>query len=503
MKYLIAHDLGTSGNKAVLYSENGELIYSCTKPYPLFVDGANHCEQNANDWWSAVISATREITERVSPSSIAVVSFSGQMMGCLCVDRNGEPLKNSLIWADMRSFEEEEEIKRLIDMKEFFKITGHRISCSYGASKLLWIKKHEPEIYQKTYKVLNSKDYIILKLTGRFVTDYTDAAGMALWDLKKAKWSNDLISLLNLDKNKLPDAVLSTEIVGTVTKEAARLTGLLEGTPVVCGTGDGVAAAVGTGSVRPGVAYSCLGTSSWIALTSTEPLDDPEMMNNTWPHVIPGLYMPCGSMQCGGGSFKWAVNELYKTEVYNAVKNNEKDKYAIPSNEAALSPMGAKGLLFLPYLIGERSPRWNPLAKGSFVGLTLEHNRGDMLRAVMEGVSLNLGAILKIMKDCGCKADSMIAVGGAANNALWRQIFADVYNLPVLKPNFTDEATSVGAAITGGVGIGLFNSFDVTDRFFQIESKTLPVSENHLYYSKRLEVFNQLYNSLVPVFEKL
>lgn len=500
MQYLLAHDLGTSGNKAVLYAEDGTLLYSVTKNYDLKVEHANWCEQDAEDWWGAVAAATREITEKYPAKDIAAVSFSGQMMGALAVDSKGNPLRNSLIWADMRAGEEEAFLRGQISMWDHYRITGHRISGSYGGPKMMWLKNHEPEVYQKTYKFLNAKDYIILKLTGNFVTEYTDASSTNLWDQRANRWSDTIVNLSGLDMEKLPEVLPSTAIAGKVTAQAAALTGLLEGTPVVCGGGDGVCAAIGTGCIRPGIAHSCMGTSSWIALTDDNPLEDPSMKNNTWPHIVPGYYLPFGTMQCGGGSYNWAVKELYSYEVAQRIGGS---KYTIPTQEAMASPLGAKGLMFLPYLIGERSPRWNPQAKGVFAGLTLEHNRGDMLRAVMEGVALNLGVILKSMLECGCKVEDLVVVGGGAKDALWRKIFADVYGVKIVKPKNTDEATSMGAAVTGGVGVGLFDSFDVIDRFNKIEEELLPDPKNHAFYQERLALFDECYERMLPLFDRL
>ena len=436
MQYLLAHDLGTSGNKAVLYGEDGTLLYSTTKSYGLKVENANWCEQDAQDWWEAVAAATREITEKFPAKDIAAVSFSGQMMGALAVDADGNPLRNSLIWADMRATKEEAFLRSQISMWDHYRITGHRISGSYGGPKMMWLKNNEQELYQKTYKFLNAKDYIILKLTGNFVTEYTDASSTNLWDQHANRWSETVVELAGLDMAKLPDALPSTAIAGKVTPQAAALTGLIAGTPVVC----------------------------------------------------------------GGGAYNWAVGELYAHEVSQKIGGS---KFAVPTQEADASPLGAKGLLFLPYLIGERSPRWNPQAKGVFAGLTLEHNRGDMLRAVMEGVAFNLGVILKSMQECGCQVNDLVVVGGGAKNALWRQIFADVYGVKIVKPKNTDEATSMGAAVTGGVGVGLFDSFDVIDRFNQIEEEVLPNTVNHAEYQKRLALFDECYERMMPLFDRL
>ncbi|MBQ7364153.1 MAG: FGGY-family carbohydrate kinase, partial [Clostridia bacterium] len=427
-KYVIAHDLGTSGNKATLYSLDGKLIKSALYSYPLYVSAAGTAEQDADDWWRAVAESTKELLDGIAPSEIAAVSFSGQMMGCLCVDKDGKPLRRSLIWADMRSTKEANEIARNLSKEEFYRIIGHRLSPSYSATKLMWVKNNEREVYDKTYRMLHAKDYVIFRLTGVFATEPSDASSTCLMDLSTLTWSDTVIRAAGLSKEMLPEIIPSTAIAGRVTKEAAAMTGLLEGTPVVMGGGDGSCAAVGCGVVREGSANLCLGTSSWISVAAKTPIFDPEMKTFTFAHVVPGYYIPTGTMQTGGGALSWAVKTLYGApegqEAFAAA-----DIYRSVAKEVAKSPLGAKGLYFLPYLMGERSPRWNDRAKGSFVGLTMAHERGDMLRAVMEGVGYNLGIILETLRKNGCQIDSLISVGGGARNQIFIDILADLFGI--------------------------------------------------------------------------
>ncbi len=497
-KYIIAHDLGTSGNKATLYSLEGKLIKSTVFHYDLITGENNVAEQKADDWWKAVCETTKSLLEGINNTDVAAVSFSGQMMGCLCVNDKGEPLYNALIWADMRSAEQESVIRNNIGELEFYKITGHRISSSYSLTKLMWIKENEPEVYKNTYKMLNAKDYIIYKLTGRFVTEPSDASSTCFMDLNTLKWSDKIFDIAGIDKQKMPDIIPSVDVAGTVTKEAATLCGLVEGTPVVCGGGDGCCAAVGTGVVKEGVANCCLGTSSWISLATKKPIYDENMSTFNFAHIVPGYIMPCGTMQTGGGALSWTVNCMF--DGYEKDKN---EIYSLVNEEVSKSPLGAKKLLFLPYLIGERSPRWNDKAKGTFTGLTLNHNRGDILRSVMEGVGYNLDIILNSFKNSGSFIDNLILIGGGARNKVWQQILADIFGVSVLVPNYLEEATSMGAAITAGVGIGTFKSFDAVNKFIKITEENKPDLSKNEKYAEMKKLFDEAYYSLANVFEKM
>lgn len=501
-KYVIAHDLGTSGNKATLYGLDGRLVKSTVFSYSLFTGPGNVAEQDAKDWWRAVCETTKQLLDEIDSADVAAVSFSGQMMGCLCVDDRGEPLRNALIWADMRSVEQEKKLRERIDNLEFYRTTGHRISPSYSATKFMWIKENEPDVYNKTYKMLNAKDYIIFKLTGSLVTEPSDASSTCLMDLNTLKWSEKILEIAELDGKKMPDILSSVDVAGTVTKEAAAACGLLEGTPVICGGGDGCCAAVGTGVVREGVANCCLGTSSWISLAEKKPIYDENMTTFNFAHIVPGYALPCGTMQTGGGALSWAVGNLFGG-VGGAELPAKQDIYDTVNREAAASPVGAGNLLFLPYLIGERSPRWNDKAKGAFVGLTLNHRRGDMLRSIMEGVGYNLDLIFKTFCQKGSGIDQLILIGGGARNKIWQQILTDIFGVPVLVPNYLEEATSMGAAITAGVGIGAFDSFEVVDRFIRIREENKPDPACRQKYAEMKQLFEEAYESLYSVYKKL
>jgi xylulokinase len=423
------------------------------------------------------------------------------MMGCLCVDKEGNPLRNSIIYSDQRASRETRRLLNRIGEKEFYSITGHRASASYSIEKLMWLKNNEPEIYNKTYKMLNAKDYINYKLTGNMATDYSDASGTNAFDLNTYKWSDKIVEISGIDGEMLPDTRESTFVLGTVTTEASKDTGLLEGTPVVVGGGDGVCAGVGVGCIKPGIAYNYVGSSSWIALAVDKPIYDEQMRTMNWAHAVPGYLQPSGTMQTAGSSYNWLKNEICRIEAEEGEKLGI-SPYEIINQKIEKAPPGANGIIFLPYLLGERTPRWNPNAKGAFIGLNLSHKREDLLRAVLEGITYNLEIILSIFRN-HTAVEQMIVVGGGARGAVWRQMMADIYNLKIMKPNYLEEATSMGAAIIGGVGAGLFENFDVVNKFIKIESIQEPDKANQRQYEKMMPIFDSCYTALVDVYENL
>lgn len=500
-RYIIAHDLGTSGNKATLFSEEGELIASHTCPYATDFREGCRAEQNPLDWWNAIVETTRALLKVVSPGDIAGVALSGQMMGCLCVDKKGNPLRPHMLYCDQRSTDEEAFLAGRIDPYRFYEITGHRISASYSIEKLMWVRKHEPDVFAATDKVLNAKDYINFRLCGTMATDPSDASGTNAYDLNRWAWSEEIIEAAGLDLSLFPEVRSSIDPIGGITPEAAQATGLKVGTPVICGGGDGSCAGVGVGCIRPGMAYNCLGSSSWIALTVEKPIVDEQRRTMNWAHVVPGLLHPSGTMQTAGSAYNWMVNQLCEHEqaVASATGQNVFD---LIDERLGASPLGANKLLFLPYLLGERTPRWNVDAKGAFIGLTLSHTHGDMLRAVMEGITLNLGYILDIFRQ-HIDIDRLTVVGGGARNPIWQQMMADIYDVEIQVPNYLEEATSMGAAILAGIGSGLFADFEVIDRFIRIRKTVRPIPENVRKYKSLMLVFDQAYHALCPLYKEL
>ncbi|MFC2015349.1 xylulokinase [Chloroflexota bacterium] len=494
---ILAHDLGTTGNKATLFDVNGSAVAATFVPYVTAYPRANWAEQDPDDWWQAVRDSTRQLLDRgdASPDRIAVVSFSGMMNGMLPVDADGRPLRSAIIWADQRATDEAEFLAESCGMEEVYRRTGHRPGASYTAAKLLWLKRHQPELYQATHQVLQAKDYAAFRLSGAYATDYSDASSTNLYDLGRRDWATDVIDAIGLDHSMLPPVHPSSTVIGAVTPGAATETGLLSGTPVVIGGGDGACATVGAGSVRPGDAYNYVGSSSWIAVTSDKPLNDPQMRTFTFAHLDPELYFPTGTMQCAGGSFDWLERLLRGGR--GDMMHDELIEMA-----AAIEP-GAGGLLFLPHLIGERSPHWNPRARGVFAGLAMAHGRAEMVRAVLEGVAFNLKLILDAFLEQGIQIQAMRLIGGGARSPLWRQILADVYNLPILRPALLAEATSLGAAIAGGIGVGIFPDYSVAYELVELAEAEQPVQSHVERYADVCALFQRTYAVMEPIFDSL
>jgi len=365
----------------------------------------------------------------------------------------------------------------------------------------MWLQGNKPDIYNNAWKMLCAKDYINFKMTGKIATDFSDASGTNAFDLNKWQWSEKIIDCSGIDGELLPGAKKSTDILGELTSNAAEAMGLKAGIPVVIGGGDGSCAAVGVGSIKPGMAYNYVGSSSWIALTTEKPVFDEKMRTVSWAHTVPGMIHPAGTMQTAGGAYAWLKNEVCKIEQAESDRL-KRDVYEIINDEIKKSEPGANGLIFLPYLLGERSPRWNSEARGAFIGLKLEHKREDILRSVMEGITFNLSLILDIFKS-HVSIENITVIGGGAKGNIWRQIMADIYAVPVRKPNYLEEATSIGAAIIGGVGIGIFEGFDVVDRFIKIENETIPETSAVSIYGKLKPVFDGSYYALESVYHDL
>ena len=490
-QFLIAHDLGTSGNKATLFTTKGKMLRSVTVSYDVRFFNGNYAEQDPENWWDAVCDATKAVLEGEDASRVAAMSFSAQMQGCLVVDKNGVPLRDAMIWADQRAVEEAAHLEREIGAERMYRITGHRVSPSYSIEKLMWLKKHEPEVYEKTYKMLQAKDYIIARATGNFVTDYSDASGTNALDLRKLTWSEEILKAAGIEKDKLPQLKKSTDIAGYVQDRVAGEMGLPAGTPVVCGGGDGPCSAVGAACIRDGEFYLTFGTSAWIGGTTTEPFIDEEQTLFCFAHVIPGRYMPCGAMQAAGSSYSYIRRALCGGASYEEL-NKMIEK----------SPAGAKNLIFRPYLLGERSPRWNPDTSAAFLGIKPEHEKRDYIRAVMEGIAMNMELILKAYRK---QADikTMCLTGGGAKGKVVTQILADVLNVTLRLPDCVEEATAIGAAVIAGVGVGVFDDFGEVKRFLKFREEVEPIQAHQDDYEKLKPVFDEAYHCMLPLYEKL
>lgn len=502
--YVIAHDLGTTGNKATLYDREGRLAGSAFYGYETEYAHAGWAEQHPDDWWQAVCNSTRQLLREagVRRDEIACVTFSGQMMGCVPLDREARPLRKAIIWADQRAVPQEEWVAERIARERVYRITGHRLSASYSLAKMLWLRDHQPEIYENTYKFVHAKDSVVARMTGAFVTDPSDASSMNLYDLERGEWSGEIIDAAGLNPDQLPEIRRSIDVVGEIRPEIADEVGVAAGTPVVIGGGDGACASAGAGVVSEGAAYNYVGSSSWIALAAPKPIYDPDFKTFTFGHIVPGMVMPTGTMQAAGASYQWMRDQLCALEV-EAGERLHVSPYELMNLGAQQSPPGARGLLFLPYLMGERSPRWNPRARGTFVGLTIRHTRADMIRAVLEGITFNLRVILDAFTAQGVQIDAMRLIGGGASGRFWNEIMANIYGMPVHRLSILEEATSMGAALAGGVGVGLYSDFSMIHQMNEIATTIQPTPAVQERYKQVFPVFNAAYDALVPIFDQL
>lgn len=502
-RFVLAHDLGTTGNKASLYDGSGTMIGSAFSGYGTRFGEGGRAEQDPEDWWQAVIDSGRKLladsgTDR---NEIACIVFSGQMMGCVPIDRSGRPLANAIIWADTRAQPQQARLAERIDPQRVYRLSGHRLSASYSLCKILWLRDEEPELFARTHAFVQAKDAVVARLTGEIATDASDASGTNLYHLEGGGYHPAILEAAELDEARLPPIRSSTEVIAGVRPEIADEIGVASGTPVVIGGGDGACAALGAGVYREGHAYAYLGSSSWLATASQRPVYDEQARTFSWAHVVPGLYSPCGTMQAAGASYAWARDTLGVPEQRSAERGGG-SAFAQLDALAAASPPGARGVLFLPYLLGERSPRWNPNARGAFVGLAAHHDRGDMLRAVLEGVAMNLRLILLALT-AREPLERLRLIGGGARSDLWNRIMADMFELPVVPLAHLEAATSLGAAVVGGVAVGLYRDFAVVEQMNPPARTIEPDPEFSAIYRENYALFEDAYAALEPLCDRL
>jgi len=507
-KYILIHDLGTTGNKACLFNEKGELKGMVYYPYRTYYPHPGYAEQNPLDWWEALCSSTKEIIKltNVSPHNIACISFSGTMIGCIPVDKKGNLLRKFVpIYSDARAHKQAHYIARKMGGDEkIYNITGTgQVPDCYSISKFLWFKENEPEIFRRTYKFLNTKDYIIGRLTGKFVsTDYTDASNMGLLDINERKWSREILQAAGIPKNMLPEVQKSTTIVGEISEEVAEEVGLPPGTPVVIGGGDVCCSATGAGVVRKGIGFIYLGSGNWFGTYADEPKLDSKTRTVNLCHLIPSKYLLLYIMVNGGICYQWIRDNIFDYERNIARKINI-DPYELMNLKAKKVKPTSNNLIFLPYMRGVWAGSYNPYARGAFIGLSLVHSKDDIARAVLEGVGFSLRVLMEMSENQGIKVDEIRIIGGGAKSSLWCQIIADICGKPIARPLLTQEAGCLGAAISAGVGIGIFKDFMVAEDLVKITDIVYPRAENHKRYNNIYPIFKEAYQALIPVFKQL
>lgn len=502
MRYVIGVDIGTSGTKTVLFDENGNSIASYLVEYPLYQPKIGWAEQDPEDWWNATHTSIKAVIEKsgVNPSDIKGVGLSGQMHGLVLLDENGKVLRNSIIWCDQRTVAEADDLTEKIGRERLIEITGNPALTGFTAAKILWVQKNEPEIYAKTAKILLPKDYIRYMLTGEYATEVSDASGMQLMDIKNRCWSDEILEKLNIDKGLLGKMYESCEVTGTVHSNAAELTGLEIGTIVVGGAGDQAAGAVGNGIVKPGIVSSTIGTSGVVFAHMDNIQIDKQGRIHTLCHAVPGKWHVMGCTQGAGLSLKWYRDNFCHAEM-DAADGMSVDPYYLMDQQAAKIAPGCEGLMYLPYLMGERSPHNDPNAKGVFFGLSAKHTKYDMLRAVMEGVSYSLNDCLAVVKEMGIDASEVRASGGGGKSKLWRQMQADMFGCDINTINVS-EGPALGVALLAAVGAGIYNSVpEACEATIKVKETMKPIAENVDTYKKYFPIYQNVYKALKPQFE--
>ncbi len=504
MAYVIGVDLGTSGTKTVLFDELGKVVASHTIEYPMYQPQNGYAEQEPADWREAAFATIRVCLDKsgVRAEDVKGIGLSGQMHGLVMLGAEGEVLRRSIIWCDQRTAAECEEITQRVGAERLIEITANPALTGFTASKILWVRNHEPEIYAKCRHILLPKDYVRYCLTGEFATEVSDASGMQLLDIPSRQWSDEVLEKLDIDKSLLAKVYESPEVTGTLTADAAAKCGLKAGTIVVGGAGDNAAAAVGTGVVRDGRAFTTIGTSGVVFAHTSEITIDPKGRVHTFCCAVPGAWHVMGVTQGAGLSLKWFRDQFCDTEKATA-RLMGVDEYYLMDKAALASPIGANKLLYLPYLMGERTPHLDPDARGVFFGLSGMHTKRDMLRAVMEGVTYSLRDCVEVCREMGVNVSDMMACGGGGTSPVWRQMLADLYNCPV-KTVDSKEGPALGVAILAMVGAGIYGSVpEACDAIIRTANVQEPVAENVPAYEKFYQMYRTIYPALKDRFAAL
>ena len=482
-------DLGTSSVKLVLMEESGEIKNIVTREYPLYFPKLGWSEQKPEDWWTQFVSGMKELLDGFDRSQVDGISFGGQMHGLVILDRDDNVLRPAILWNDGRTQEECDYLNITVGRGKISSYTANMALTGFTAPKLLWVKKHEPEIFARIEKIMLPKDYLAYRLSGVHCTDVSDASGMLLFDVKNKCWSKEMIELVGIREEQLAKVFESYEVVGTLTARSAAELGLPESVRVIAGAGDNAAGAVGTGTLEHGMCSVSLGTSGTVFIATDEFAVDADNAMHSFAHAN-GKYHFLGCMLSAASANKWWMDEIIGTKDY-------------PKEQEAICKLGDNQVFFLPYLMGERTPHNNPNARGTFVGMTMDTTRADMTEAVLEGVTFALRDALEIARSFGVKIERVRLNGGGAKSPLWCRIVANIMNVKVDKIN-SEEGPGFGAAILAAVGCGKFASVEeAAAKLIRVVSTTEQEAELVEKYEKKYQTFRQIYPALRPVYDEI
>ena len=504
--YILSFDLGTTSTKAVIVCREGGILGSATYTYDTYYPRANWAEQNPLDWWKAVCVVTQEVLSqsRISSAAIACVVFSGKMLGLIPVDEDGGLVRSrTFIFTDARSAPQASGFLSKFGHKRFYDITGgSQIPALYPLFKIKWLQEHEPEVFKAANKFFQAKGYILHRLTGNFVTDYSDASQTGMFDLSRLCWSKEILYAAGLSEEKLPEVRPSIEVAGYITKEAAEETSLQTKTPVVLGGGDVLCACAGAGVVEAGKFYIYIGSAGWCGTVTKRPSLDFESRQLCLAHIVPGAYAPHHTMYNGGNCEQWIRESAFRLE-HHAAKMIDLSIYDIMEMKATSTPPGSNNLLFLPYLRGGDPPFFDPDARGAFVGLNMNHNERHMYRAVLEGVAFQLRMMYDVFLSQDHEIKDIRLIGGGAESRFWRQIIADVFQREMQIPEAVRAAGCLGAAMAGGIAVGMFKNFSEAKEMVRMRDLVIPRKEYADLYDQLYDVFRGLYPALKDSFARL
>jgi xylulokinase len=505
MAYLLGIDVATTGTKALLIDERGSVVASATKEYSLSTPRPLWSEQDPADWWEGAVASIREVLEAsaIDPAAIIGLGLTGQMHGLVLLDRRGQVLRPAILWNDQRTGPQCERITETVGFERLLEWTGNPALPGFTAPKILWVREHEPAIYAQVAHILLPKDYIRYRLSGEFATDMSDASGTSLLDIRRRHWSVEMLEALEIPAHWLPPCHEGPQVTGEISPVAAEETGLRAGTPIVGGGGDQAAQAVGVGAVNPGIVALTLGTSGVVFAPTVEPVVEEKGRLHSFCHALPDRWHLMGVMLSAGGSLRWFRDALGKEEIAEATEKGV-DPYEILLEGAKAVPVGSEGLLFLPYLTGERTPHADPLARGAFIGLTLRHSKAHLVRAVLEGVAYGLQDSLELLRRTGVSDLEQVRVsGGGARSPLWRQILADILGIELVTVNVT-EGAAYGAALLAAVGAGIYTSVEeACETTVHILEQTSPLEEHQPLYDHYYAIYRSLYGALKPAYGEI
>lgn len=504
MRFLLGLDVGTTSTRTIIINENGKLVASSTSDYKLLTPKPGWAEQNPDDWWAASVKTIREVIKKsnISPEKISCIGLSGQMHGSVFLDSSGNVIRPAILWCDQRTYKQCENIYKIFGYDGFIKLSYNKALPGFTAPKILWLRQNEPENYKKVSKILLPKDYIRYKLSNTYATEVSDAAGTILMDIPSRQWSNEILNGLGIEKYLLPEVFESDIISSKVSREASNLTGLVEGTPIVGGGSDNAAGAVGSGIVRAGLISDSIGTSGVVFAHSDKPLYDPQGRVHSFCHAVPGKWHLTGVTLSAAGSLKWYFDKFGPTKEILKTFPDIKG-YDLLNKQAESVPVGSDGLIFLPYLSGERTPHADPYARGVFFGISYLHGPSHFVRSIMEGVAFSQLDCLSLMRELNIVSDEIVLFGGGAKSSIWRQIIADILNSKIVTLTI-EEGPAFGAAIIAGAGCGVFSSVEGgVDKIINKDKGNNPMVKNVEKYKKLYTIYKSLYMDLKDNFQKL